>query len=272
MVSSVHSLVVADAGPKSASSATMTSRLSNVHRGVAFEHRSLQLLRNHLSMALERVGGKDDGGIDLIGWWWLPLSTASASTSGARSPSSTTGLALPRKRIRVLGQCKAEKKKLGPNYIREMEGVLHRHMFPAGVSALDRPLLPDSRISDHPTEPQPSTSPTTEPLIALVVSESAYSKATLLRALSSPVPFLLLHLPSESSPVTDGSSSKSSGDGEIGGAFWNTALSGSQGLLRGELDLRWERLPGASGRPGLWRHGGRVKSWIPEEYAAQPPS
>src|SRR6266851_1323834 len=46
--------------------------LSTVHRGTAFEYRALALLTKHLSMSLTRVGGSHDGGVDLIGWWWLP--------------------------------------------------------------------------------------------------------------------------------------------------------------------------------------------------------
>ncbi|KAI0251901.1 hypothetical protein BJV78DRAFT_1207607 [Lactifluus subvellereus] len=46
--------------------------LSTVHRGTAFEKRALALLTEHMSMSLTRVGGSYDGGVDLIGWWWLP--------------------------------------------------------------------------------------------------------------------------------------------------------------------------------------------------------
>lgn len=46
--------------------------LSAVHRGLAFKKRSLILLQDTLSTSLRRVGGKSDGGIDLMGSWWLP--------------------------------------------------------------------------------------------------------------------------------------------------------------------------------------------------------
>ncbi|KAJ7484691.1 hypothetical protein FB451DRAFT_1393217 [Mycena latifolia] len=62
------------------------------------------------------------GGIDLMGWWWLPPTDSDPrrSDSGSDAPK--------RRRLRVLAQCKAEKKKMGPNYVREMEGVLYRYM------------------------------------------------------------------------------------------------------------------------------------------------
>jgi hypothetical protein len=63
---------------RSASEVKATA-LSNVHRGNEFERRSLRLLRQNLSMSLTRVGGKADGGVDLIGWWWLPPSGCASS-------------------------------------------------------------------------------------------------------------------------------------------------------------------------------------------------
>jgi len=119
----------------------MKSLVSAVHKGSAFERRALSLLHHDLSMFLHRVGGRSDGGIDLQGWWWLPLNLRSESSRMTISH---------RNRIRVLGQCKAERKKIGPKYIREMEGVLHR-------------------FSQEDT-----------PSIALFISESPFSKETLL--------------------------------------------------------------------------------------------
>ncbi len=46
--------------------------LSTVHRGTAFENRALSLLTENMSMSLTRVGRSHDGGVDLIGWWWVP--------------------------------------------------------------------------------------------------------------------------------------------------------------------------------------------------------
>ena len=129
-------------------SSVASESLSTVHRGTAFEELSLRLLHEHLSMSLRRVGGKNDGGIDLQGWWWLP-------SSGPSSMSPT--------RIRILAQCKAEKRKYGPKYVREMEGVLHRY------------LNVDS-----------------DPVVGLLISSSLFTKAALLRAHSSSAPLILL--------------------------------------------------------------------------------
>lgn len=51
---------------------SISAQISTVHRGTAFEKRSLSLLQSTMSMSLNRVGGKADGGVDLLGWWWLP--------------------------------------------------------------------------------------------------------------------------------------------------------------------------------------------------------
>ncbi|EEB89062.1 hypothetical protein MPER_12892 [Moniliophthora perniciosa FA553] len=69
-------------------------------------------------MSLTRVGGKEDGGIDLIGWWWIP--------EGAKESNAVDFSR--RKRVRVVAQCKAEKKKIGPGYVRELEGVVFRNL------------------------------------------------------------------------------------------------------------------------------------------------
>ncbi|RDB30439.1 hypothetical protein Hypma_007318 [Hypsizygus marmoreus] len=206
-----------------------SARTSSVHRGTAFEERSLGLLQEHLSMSLRRVGGKSDGGIDLMGWWWLPPNDTNSATKTI--PAS-------RRRLRVLAQCKAEKKKMGPNFVREMEGVLHRYIS----------------LSAHTPTTLPSFSSNQFPLVALLISESAFTKSTILRAQSSPVPFFLLHLP----PVSPDE------QGWIGAAVWNPALAGTRGLLGGEMEARWERSLTGDGRPGLWWRNQKLRSWTPD--------
>lgn len=173
-------------------------------------------------MSLTRVGGKSDGGIDLIGWWWLP---------------DLVDQHAPRRRIRVLAQCKAEKKKMGPHYVRETEGVLYRFMSDSVDSA-----------------EQPS------PTVGLLLSQSAFTKEALLRANSSRVPLFLLHIPqSEQSEQVQGA--------HFGSAVWNAALGGEKGLLKGEIQARWEWPQDGNGigRPGLWFRGRRLENWVANE-------
>lgn len=231
----------------------MAARLSTVARGRAFEERCVKLLQSTLSMSLQRVGGPSDGGIDLQGYWWLP-----PKRGGVQAVASSTS-GTPR-RLRVLAQCKAERAKLSTVYVREMEGVVYRLLHEARRTASSS-IVQDNQGLDEDI-----------PMIALLASESRFTKPTLLRAHSSSIPFLLLHLPPSTSPPS--SASASTGDETpahsatdvLGSAFWNSALGGHSGVLQGEFDLRWERSGGSSvGRPGLWRDGTRLENHTPVE-------
>ncbi|KAF9527627.1 hypothetical protein CPB83DRAFT_855740 [Crepidotus variabilis] len=226
--------------PFSSSSCIFTKRyVSTVHQGVAFERHSLAVLRQAMSMSLKRVGGKEDGGVDLIGWWWLP--------HNSMEPSTRT---LHRRRLRVVGQCKAEKKKMGPNYVRELEGVLYRYM----TDPKDRAR----HISCEETDIRAASALDFE-MVALLISQSPFTKSTILRANSSSIPFLLLHLPAQP-PETDTNVVSE----ELGTAWCNSALGGAQGLLEGCMDIRWERNPlGSGGRPAIYWNGSRLPSWLP---------
>ncbi len=219
--------------------------LSTVHRGTHFENRSISLLKQHLSMSLRRVGGKGDGGIDMVGWWWVPCVESDSSSHR-------------RRRIRVIAQCKAEKKKVGPKYIRELEGVLHRFHIPTDLEESIDLEHANSQELVHANSHTPS--PRHISSLGLFISESPFTKATVLRAQSSPIPLLLLHLPPEDElPVSPSSKS------ELGTAIWNPALAGDQGLLRGHLDIRWERSIKGHTRPGLWWRESKLSSWVPPE-------
>src|ERR1700722_2502510 len=149
------------------SSSSPRGELSHVHRGTAFEERALRVLRTRLCMDLRRVGGKDDGGVDLLGWWWVPGEGGVDGEDGEEEGSL-------RRRIRVIGQCKAEKRKAGPRFVREMEGVVAtRRDEEVGSGGVGYPV------------------------VAMLVSQSPFSKATLLRARSSPMPFFLLRVAAE---------------------------------------------------------------------------
>ncbi|KAJ5380495.1 uncharacterized protein N7496_002923 [Penicillium cataractarum] len=79
---------------------------STVYVGTHYEYTVLQSLR-HYALALHRIGGRDDAGIDLVGTWHLPERERERA-------------------LRVLVQCKALKTKLGPNLVRELEGAIRQ--------------------------------------------------------------------------------------------------------------------------------------------------
>lgn len=231
-------------------STDVVPRLSTVHQGNAFEERSLALLHKTMSMSLKRVGGREDGGIDLLGWWWLPAATNDPLLNHDNIATSSSS---NRRRIRVIGQCKAEKKKLGPKFVRELEGVLFRFL----TSPFD--------IHNKPPDPEFTNPDTSQlPMVALLMSESEFTKSAILRTISSPIPFLLLHL-----PAVDNSDDtiEADGLGNLGMALCNPALCGRDGLLKGNMELRWERRGfegDARGRPVVWWGNQKLHSWTPE--------
>lgn len=79
---------------------------STVHVGTHYEYTVLQTLRRY-ALSLDRIGGRDDAGIDLVGTWHLPERERERA-------------------LRVLVQCKSLKTKLGPNVVRELEGTFRQ--------------------------------------------------------------------------------------------------------------------------------------------------
>ncbi|KAG8216566.1 hypothetical protein J3R82DRAFT_6747 [Butyriboletus roseoflavus] len=167
---------------------------------------------------------------------------------------------LLRRRLRVLAQCKAQKKKFSPKYVREMEGVWHLQSGPSpSLAAHSPPPSPPSSMIHEPTAPD------VYPTVALLLSESPFSQSTLLRAYRSTVPFLLIYLPSSESSKTP----TSAGDTEMGSVCPNPTLT----HLVKPLAFCWERNPspdpltetGTSivGRPGLWWQGRKLGNWTP---------
>lgn len=255
---------------------------SAVSKGTAFERLSLELLQKYFSMTLNRVGGASDGGIDLQGWWWLPSKPNHAETSTHSSGPSTPSSSAredPRRRLRVLAQCKANARKLGPSVVREMEGVVYQHW----IADEDLPNRRDVGLHSSPSHKL------REELVALIISQSPFTKQSVLRSMSSSVPFLLMHLP-EASRTSDPSAALelpnniSVEDSSVGSVIWNAALASRDGLLHGEYEVRWtrttenkscervvgagqfperERALGSAVRPVLWWNGSPLGNWAP---------
>ncbi|PTB60930.1 hypothetical protein M431DRAFT_489721 [Trichoderma harzianum CBS 226.95] len=74
---------------------------SPVFTGTRYEYLVLERLRRY-GFSLRRIGGASDFGVDLVGEWTVPSSTAPA--------------------IKVLVQCKGGIQRVGPHMIRELEG------------------------------------------------------------------------------------------------------------------------------------------------------
>ncbi|KAL1943891.1 hypothetical protein VTO73DRAFT_3709 [Trametes versicolor] len=236
--------------------------MTAVMKGGLFEQRSLRLLREHLSMSLRRVGGKGDGGIDLQGWWWLPAECLSHAHASRMDSSAS-----PRKRLRIVAQCKAEEKKIGPRFIREFEGTVLRH------SAY---LAPRDHDEEHPRD-------TRDALVGMFLSISPFTKASILQAYSSPIPLALLHLPvvPRKALVEVGTDLRGTPDDLVsavvaepvlpGTLVFNPALAGPAGLLHGMVEPRLHFSP-AKGRsyPAIWSNGKQIRSWTPEDDSDNP--
>ncbi len=127
-------------------------------------------------------------------------------------------------------------------------------VYRAGLSSI--PLLDD----------EPDAKPSPSNIVAFLLSESPFTKATLLRALKSPVPLMLLHVPpldmppeDESSAVDQAESPTSvdcsiSDDFSLAGVIWNPAM---QTLLP-DSELKVEVGAGESRRFGIWQGSTRL--------------
>lgn len=174
--------------------------LSTVEKGTAYEEHTQAFLRETFPrMDLMRIGGANDGGVDLTGWWWSPL-------QGVGDQARALD------RVRVTVQCKSEARKLGPVHVREMQGVMTaRHDVAA----------------DKPSNVLPAS-------MAVLASSSGFSKQCVALALSAPFPLLLLHLLYPSQQRFVGLHGTQFACPTIAA---NDAL--LRGLLQNQLEIRW---------------------------------
>lgn len=165
--------------------------LSTVSLGTAYEEHVLIRLTQLLPgrVRLRRVGGAGDRGVDLRGWWHLPNEEASVDSAKSQ-------------RLRLIVQCKASaavtaQKKLGPQVLREVEGVLARHQRYDFDEIYGEESEGEARSTTNAVKTE-SSSPDTPvtPLVALICSSSGFSKQTNMQtnALSGPH-VMLMHLP-----------------------------------------------------------------------------
>ncbi|EJF63792.1 hypothetical protein BD309DRAFT_962960 [Dichomitus squalens] len=218
--------------------------LTTLAKGLSFESRTIGILREHLSISCRHVGGRGDGGIDLLGWWWLPHECLShAAYQDSSNPVENRPARTP---LRIFAQCKAEEKKIGPRYVREFEGTILRNCLSQTAGESGGSVTGLSRNA----------------AVGVFASTSPFTKASLLQAYSSPLPLVLLYLPN--APVSV--SNVESGSSPLGALVFNPALNGASGLLRDTVEARWERLrESEEGRPRLWYNGRPLESWTPDE-------
>jgi len=155
----------------------------------------------------------------------------------------------------------SRKKKTGPKYVRELEGVLFRFLTMSGALHIQNPPDPDSDSAEVSQSDIIISQTASPPMVALLISESEFTKSAILRANSSSIPFFLLHLPAIDNP----DATEDDDLGNLGMALCNPALCGTDGLLGGRMELRWERHEfGGGGRPALWWGNRKLDSWTPE--------
>ncbi|EIW71554.1 hypothetical protein TREMEDRAFT_27243 [Tremella mesenterica DSM 1558] len=224
----------------------MSTRRSTHEIGKAFELHALRFCNRHLGMSLRAVGGAGDGGVDLRGWWYLPsFNISPALVKLAQNEEISSHLTHPEKvtsafeptssdrmrRLRVVAQCKAERKVVGPRAVRELEGVM-AHLR-AGYDNTENELKTNT--------------------MAILLSQSGFTPAAMQHAIRSGAPMMLVHLPG-GQPISLTPHLTTSDDREIKlsnsspspagtkGAWWNPALGGKGGLLGGKMELRREIL------------------------------
>ncbi|KAF9897453.1 hypothetical protein BX616_005569 [Lobosporangium transversale] len=84
---------------------------STIYRGTLFEYQTQEVLRKYLGIYTQRSAGNNDLGVDLRGTWFLPLSASPEPGDLVRH-------------LKVIVQCKMVSSKVGPKFVRELQGTL----------------------------------------------------------------------------------------------------------------------------------------------------
>lgn len=246
--------------------------LSTSALGTLYESHCLRSLEALLPgrLALQRIGGRGDRGVDLTGWWYVPPRQEDDGAGQHEDGNGTTatGTTVVPQRVRVLVQCKATlsaTKKLGPVILREMEGVVGRYR--RGGDDVEQEREQQGSSIEARSSP-PSSSPA---LLAVICSSSGFSKATNVQVSAlSGVNFLLVHLPLPdevtAGSAQDGAEQNEGYDSELDSSLASsgddsgaitagsqshpttilcspslTASDSTRNRLGGYFDLRWQR-------------------------------
>lgn len=84
---------------------------STIYRGTRFEYQTQDILKKRLGIYTQRSAGNSDLGVDLRGTWFLPMSSSPQPGDKVRH-------------LKVIVQCKAMGAKIGPKFVRELQGSL----------------------------------------------------------------------------------------------------------------------------------------------------
>ncbi|WWC73758.1 uncharacterized protein I206_107730 [Kwoniella pini CBS 10737] len=243
-------------------------RRTTLEIGTSFEKHALRYLNDKLYMNLRRVGGAGDGGIDLRGWWWLPKSKNEIPiTYNSIFEPNGNGI----KRIRIIVQCKAEKKKIGPRSIRELEGVLNNlknrnnQFLSSNIFENDSSILINSNTINENFEDNldKNDENKNENDLGILISQSGFTKSTMNYSMTCNLPIMLIHLPGgkienefkddDNQGQKNYSETKDEYDDiQVNSLWWNKAL--SNGILGNEIEIRRTiSIKGIS--VGLWKDG-----------------
>lgn len=198
------------------------NKMSTVQRGTTYEEHVKSFLQNTFPrMDLMRIGGAHDGGIDLTGWWWSPLSKKFTEKFD---------------RIRITVQCKSEARKLGPRHVREMHGTMiaiQRSGSPIEPEELS--AIPAQSVLESSTNVPSRSNHDRVPAMAVLASSSGFSKQCLMQAFSAEFPLLLVHLlfPDQNANLVQDSTFP----------FAHPTIAANDallnGLLQSQLEVRW---------------------------------
>lgn len=205
---------------------TGLSPTSTVYTGTAYEYLALETLGRY-GFDLNRIGGRGDRGVDLVGYWRIPRSQATDLHPGSTSTTANIPATSRTDTYRVLVQCKrlvGKHAKIGPNLIRELDGAVRGArlgtLFPpplaqpstATVSTLENgppdefttvgessPPNPDRQKVEDLTPSSSSSSPTASqstagPVVGVLVGTRPATKGVVesLRRSTRPLAWIML--------------------------------------------------------------------------------